>query len=250
MRVYWTLVRRELGGYFNSVLGYVIIAAALLLMGLSFVVMLGNLRSEPMPMTLTELFFLTPFFWMILLLAAPVITMRLFAMERFSGTYETLMTTPVRDLQVVMAKFTAALMFYIVMWLPMIGCFVIVHRFTDEPGAFDTWAVASTFLGILLLGCVFLSIGCLGSALTRSQTVAAILGLGVGTALFMASFMADQLQTVTTWHKELLAGFALVDQMHDFSRGVVDTRPVVFYLSLTFLFLFLTLRAVEGRRWK
>lgn len=250
MRVYWTLVRRELGGYFNSILGYVIIAAALFLMGLSFVVMLGNLRSEPMPMTLTELFFLTPFFWMILLLAAPVITMRLFAMERFSGTYETLMTTPVQNIQVVLSKFSAALLFYMVMWLPMIGCLIIVHRFTDEPGAFDGWTVASTYLGILLLGCVFLSIGCLGSAVTKSQTVAAMIGLGLGVALFMASFMSDQFQTLPSWQRDLLAGFSLVDQMHDFSRGVVDTRPVIFLLSLTFLFLFFTLRAVESRRWK
>lgn len=250
MHVYWTMVRRELGGYFNSILGYVIITAALFLMGLSFVVMLGNLRSEPMPVTLTELFFMTPFFWMIVLLAAPVITMRLFAMERFSGTYETLMTTPVRDIQVVMAKFTAALLFYVVLWLPLLACLFIVHHYTDQQGAMDAGVLGSTYLGILLIGAVYIAMGCLGSALTKSQTVAAMIGLGLGTAFFMASFLTDQFQSMDTWQRELLAGFSLVDQMHDFTRGVVDTRPVVFHLSLTFLFLFLTLRAIESRRWK
>lgn len=250
MRTYVTLVRRELGSYFNSILGYVIIAGALFLMGLSFVVLLGNLRGEPMPVTLTELFFMTPFFWMILLLAAPVITMRLFAMEKFSGTYETLMTTPVRDVEVVLAKFTAALTFYIILWLPLLACLFIVRHYTDQQGALDVGVVVSTYLGIVLIGAAFLAMGCLGSALTRSQTVAAMIGLGLGTAVFMASFMADQFQTLAPVPRELLAGFSLVDHMHDFTRGVVDTRPVIFHLSLTFLFLFLTLRVIESRRWK
>jgi ABC-2 type transport system permease protein len=250
MQIYLTLVRRELGGYFNSLLGYVIIASALFLMGLSFVVLLGNLRSEPMPVTLTELFFMTPFFWMIVLLAAPVITMRSFAMERFSGTYETLMTTPVRDVQVVLAKFTAALMFYIILWLPLLACLFIVRHYTDQQGALDAGVLGSTYLGIILIGCVFLAMGCLGSALTRSQTVAAMIGLGLGTALFMASFMTDQFQALAPVPRELLAGFSLVDQMRDFTRGVVDTRPVIFHLSLTFVFLFFTVRAIESRRWK
>src|SRR5258707_8282136 len=86
MQAYWTLTRRELAGFFVSLTGYVIIAAAVFLMGLSFVVMLNNLRSEPTPEPVTQIFFATPFFWLILLLAAPVITMRLFALEKYSGT--------------------------------------------------------------------------------------------------------------------------------------------------------------------
>ena len=108
MQAYWTLIRRELAGFFLSLSGYIIIAAALFLMGLSFVVILVKLQ-KPTPMPVTELFYITPFFWLILLLTTPVITMRLFALEKFSGTFETLMTTPVSDFQVVAAKFTAAL---------------------------------------------------------------------------------------------------------------------------------------------
>lgn len=250
MPAYITLLRRELGGFFASLMGYVIIASAVFLMGLSFVVLLAQLQGAPMPMPLTELFFLTPFFWVIVLLAAPVITMRLFAAEKFSGTYETLMTTPVRDTQVVMAKFTAAMLFYVVLWLPLLLCLAIVRRHTDDPSALDAGTVIATYVGILLIGATFLAMGCLGSALTRSQTVAAMLGLGLGAALFMTSFLSDYFLTLSPWVSEVLAGFALVDQMRDFSRGVVDTRAVVFHLSLVFLFLFLTLRAVESRRWK
>ena len=111
MQAYLTLTRRELAGFFLSLTGYVIIAAATFLIGCSFVVMLAKLGTEPQLMPVTELFYMTPFFWLILLLAVPVITMRLFALEKFSGTFETLMTTPVSDMQVVAAKFTAALFF-------------------------------------------------------------------------------------------------------------------------------------------
>ncbi|HKI68004.1 MAG TPA: ABC transporter permease, partial [Verrucomicrobiae bacterium] len=100
MQAYWTLTRRELASYFVSMTGYVMLAAAMFLMGLSFVVMLVKLQQQPTPMPLTEMFFVTPFFWLIILLASPAITMRLFALEKASGTFETLMTAPVKDSQV------------------------------------------------------------------------------------------------------------------------------------------------------
>src|SRR5262245_26295894 len=116
MQAYLTLTRRELAGFFSSLSGYVIIAAVAFLLGLSFVELLLGYGTEPQTMPLTELFYATFWFWIILLLSVPVITMRLFALEKFSGTYETLMTTPVSDLQVVAAKFTAAIFFYMIMW--------------------------------------------------------------------------------------------------------------------------------------
>jgi ABC-2 type transport system permease protein len=250
MQVYWTLTRRELGGFFLSMTGYVILAAAMFLMGLSFVVLLVKLQQEPTPMPVTELFYLTPFFWLILLLAAPVITMRLFALEKFSGTFETLMTAPVTDFQVVISKFTAAMMFYLVMWLPLLGCVLVLRHYTSDAAALDVGALVSTFAGIFLLGCVFISLGCFASALTHSQVAAAMICLVLGVSLFLLSFLSGQLAVSDTWQASALAHFALVEQMHDFARGVVDTRPVVFYLSVTVFFLFLTLRVVESRRWK
>jgi ABC-2 type transport system permease protein len=248
--VYWTLTRRELGGFFLSITGYVIIAAAALLMGLSFVILVLKLQGIPMTIPVTELFYMTQFFWLILLLATPVITMRLFALERFSGTFETLMTTPVSDLQVVLAKVTAAMTFYMVMWLPLLGCILAVRYFTSDVGALDVGAVCSTFLGILLLGGVFISGGCWASALTRNQAVAAMISLLFGASLFLLAFLAGQLPNETGWEGQTLAALALFDHMHDFARGVVDTRPVVLMVSLTLFFLFLTLRIIESRRWK
>jgi len=249
MQAYWTLTRRELAGYFLSLTGYIILAAVMFLLGLSFVYLLDSLRQEPTPMPLTELFYMTPFFWFILLLSTPVITMRLFALEKFSGTFETLMTAPVSDLQVVLAKFSAGLAFHIVAWLPLAGCLWAAQYYTNGRAGLDGGAMGSTMLGIFLLGCMFISLGCCASALTRSQGVAVMLSLVFGVSLFLLSFIAKN-SVQSNWLAQVLSCFALIDQMHDFARGVVDTRAVVFYLTLTLFFLFLTLRIVESRRWK
>jgi ABC-2 type transport system permease protein len=228
----------------------VIIAAATFLVGESFVVLLRNLGGAATPMPVTELFYRTYFFWLIVLLAAPVITMRTFALEKYSGTYETLMTTPISDLQVVAAKFTAGWLFYFIMWLPMIGCLFIVQHFAKQSGALEAGTVGGMLLGTSLVGALFIALGCFASALTNSQMVAAMITLVLGTSLVSLAFVAEQVSVTSTWQSQVLGRLALFSQMQDFARGVIDTRPVVFFLSLTFFFLFLTLRAVESRRWK
>ena len=197
-----------------------------------------------------KVFYNTEFFWLILLPTTPLITMRLFAQEKFSGTFETLMTSPVKDLEVVLAKFTAALMFYAVMWLPMLGCLLVVRHYAHDASALDAGVVASTFLGILLLGAMFVALGCFASSLTRNQAVAAMISLVFDVSLFLLAYLADRFADGAQWQAQVLACFTLFDQMPDFARGVVDTRAVVLYLSLALFFLFLTLRVVESRRWK
>jgi ABC-2 type transport system permease protein len=250
MSIYFTLARRELAAFFLSVTGYVIIAAVTLLVGLSFVVLLTNLGTDPQSAPVTEIFYGTFCFWLIILVAGPVITMRLFALEKSSGTFETLMTTPVSDFAVVAAKFTAALVFYLVMWLPLLACLFFVSHFANEPGALAPGTVGGTFLGILLVGALFLSLGCFASAISRTQMTAAILSFMLGVTLFSLGFLAAAIPATAQWQTSVLSFFGLFGQMRDFSRGVVDTRAVIFYLSLTLFFLFLTLRAVESRRWK
>jgi ABC-2 type transport system permease protein len=250
MRVFLTLMRRELSSYFVSLTGYVIIAAATFLNGFSFVLMLMQLREEPSPMPVTEMFYITPFFWIVLLLAAPVITMRTFAHERATGTYETLMTSPVRDGTVVLAKYVAALFFFLIMWLPVVACVAVIQHYSNERHGLDAGIIGSTYLGILLIGALFLSFGVFASALTRSQTVAAMVSFVLCTSMFLLSFLPNLLPDTATWAAQLLSSVALFDQMHDFARGVLDTRSIVFFVSFTLFFLFLTLRVVESRRWK
>jgi ABC-2 type transport system permease protein len=250
MRVFWTLFRRELASFFLSVTGYVIIAAVTLLIGLGFVVFITNLGSDPSIMPLTEMFFSSYYFWLIVILVAPVITMRLFALEKFTGTFETLMTTPVGDFQVVTAKFAAAVVFYLVAWLPMLACLFVIRHYTDQPNTLDAGMIGGTYLGIFMIGSLFLSLGCFASSLTKSQMAAAIVSFVLGVTLFSLGLLADAIETPTQWQSQVLSCFGLFKQMDDFARGVVDLRAMIFYASLTFFFLFLTLRIVESRRWK
>jgi ABC-2 type transport system permease protein len=250
MNIFWALFRRELGTFFYALTGYVIIAAVTALTGMSFVVLLQNLGNDPATMPVTEMFYSTFYFWLIVLLSTPLITMRLFALEKATGTFETLMTTSVGDAQVVLAKFTAALFFYMMAWLPLLGCLFIVRHFTQQEAALDGRTVGGMYLGIFLIGSLFISLGCFASSLTRSQMAAAMISFVLGVGLFSLGFLALAVPVNAEWQSQVLAYFNLFDQMHDFARGVVDSRAVVFYLSATFLFLFLTLRVVEARRWK
>jgi ABC-2 type transport system permease protein len=249
MQRYATLVRRELGGYFASYTGYLVVAAVLFLLGISFNDLLAKLDS-PTEMPLTEGFFVTFYFWIIFLLTAPVMTMRTFALEKFSGTFETLMTTPVGDAQVVLAKFTGAMVFYAIAWLPLLVYLAVVGRYSDDPAALDFRIVASTFLGILMIGSVYMALGCFASSVTRSQTVAAMFSYALGLGLFLLSLRALGASSMSGWTAKIYYHISMTEHLAAFARGVIDTRVLVFYATLTIGFLFLTCKVVESRRWK
>jgi ABC-2 type transport system permease protein len=250
MQHYLILTRRELGSLFVSLTGYLIIAGAVFLMGFSFVTLILLLQGQPTQVPVTRIYFSTSYFWDILLVASPLITMRLFALEKYSGTFETLMTTPVSDLQVVLAKFTAAMIFYLLLWLPSLGSILIIRHYMSQPEAFDAGLLGSTYFGVFLLGGLFMAMGCLASALSNSQIVAAMISFTLGYSLLLLSYLPGHLPLSAAWQEDFVSYVSLPDHMNDFARGVVDTRHVVFYLSAIFLFLFLTLRVVQSRRWK
>jgi ABC-2 type transport system permease protein len=250
MRAYLTLTRRELGSFFFSWIAYVVIGGAVFLMGLSFVSLLAKLQGVPTLMPVTEIFIHSEYLWLILLFSAPVITMRLFALEKSSGTFETLMTTPVGDLAVVLAKFSAALVLYSITWLPLLGFIFILRYFTQDSSFLDPGTLAGTFLGIFLLGMLYMSLGCFASSLTGNQIVAAMITFALGLGLFILSFLADRLAPDKTWAAAALNCICLRAHMQDFAQGVVDTRCLVFYLTTSGFFLFLTHRVVQSRRWR
>ncbi len=250
MQAYWTLVRREIGGHFYSWSGYVLVAATVFLMGLNLVILIDSFGNEPTHRPITELFCGSYPFWIIVLLAPPVVTMRTFALEKSSGTFETLMTTPVSDTSVVLAKFSGAMVVYACLWVPLIPCLWLVQKFCRDTMILDPGALAGALSGILLLGMVFMSAGCLASALTRSQTVAAIMSFCTGTSLLLLSFLAWAHSGEAGEKGRMYAQVNIVEQIQDFASGVVDTRPLVLYTTLTAFFLFFTKRVVEGRRWK
>ena len=250
MNVFRALVRRELSAFFQGPTGFIIIAAVMFLIGLGFIVVLSGLNGEATPMPVTQVFYGTYFFWVILLLIAPVITMRSFAMERASGTYETLMTAPIGDWQVVLSKFTGALIFYMILWLPLLACSIVVRLYVGESAVLGFGTMLTSALGILMVGSLYMSIGCFASALTRNQAVAAVSGFALGAALFFTGFFSYFAGDRTDWLAQLARHISLANHMESFTRGVIDLGSIVFFLSLTGLFLYLTHKVVESRRWK
>ena len=145
----------------------------MLFRSLSFASMIELLNNEASEAPLTELFYTTHSFWFIIVVTSPVITMRTFAQEKSLGTFETLMTAPVGEWSVVLAKFTGSLIFYALMWAPLAGCIWIIRHYSRDSSPWDPGALACLFAGILMLGAMFTSFGVLASSLTRNQSAAA-----------------------------------------------------------------------------
>lgn len=250
MSVFLALVRRELGGVFKSFVGFLVMAVVLWEVGLSLLDLIERLSNTAIVVPLPQLFYQSFYFWITLLTTAPLITMRSFAAERASGTYEALMTTPVGDLQVVLAKFLGALLFYLMTWLPLIGVLAVLREVAHEPAFLDLRTSGGAFLGILFIGSLYLSMGCFASAMTRSQMVAAILSFMMGLGLWGASLRSAGDNPAAGRWGPLLDHISVVRQMTDFAAGIVDSRHLVFLGAGTVFFLFLTTRVVESRRWK
>ena len=250
MSVFLTLTRRELAGHFFSLRGYVIMAGVQLLLGASLLTVVYLLNGRAYDLPFTEKFPQTEFFWLVLLMVSPVITMRTFAQEKASGTFETLMTTPVSDGHVILAKFFGSYLFFMAAFLPMLTYPFLLEHYAHEAIDVDNGAVLSLGLGIALFGAFFMAMGCFASSLTRSQIVAAVLTFAAGTSLFMLGYLADLRPSEISWWHPILQHISILQHMEDFSTGIVDSRPIVYYLSLTCVFLFLTLKSVESRRWK
>jgi len=247
MRKVAAIVRRELIAYFSSPLAYVVLTAFLLMQGYIFYLIVSFLNSPgTQAMTPLRLFFGgTIFFWLFLLFVVPVITMRLIAEERRSGTIEVLLTSPVTEAQVIVGKFIAALMFYIALWLPT-GLYVIVLR---QHSAIDLGPVAAGYLGVILLGFLFLGVGTFTSTLTDNQLIAAILAFAAMVMLFSIG-LVEQLVVSSSALKATLGHMNLWNQMDDYAKGIVDTRHVVYELSTGLLFLFLASKSLEIKKWR
>src|SRR5215212_4548471 len=250
MRKFTVLLGREIRSYFYSPVAYVVLVFFLLVAGVDFYFQISFMNQRQLQYTVQEAFFNSIFFWFAFVLIFPLITMRLFAEEFKLGTIEPLMTAPVRDWQVVLSKFFGALIFYFVLWLPTLIYFWVFQSITHQPAAGSRGAYFGAYLMLLLLGMFYLSIGCLASALTKNQMVAAVISFCAITLHFFAGLISFVLQEVSSSTRQLLGYFSAIEQMATLSRGEIDTRPMVLYLSMTIVMLTLTHMAFQSRKWK
>jgi ABC-2 type transport system permease protein len=250
MRKFYALLSREVRSYFHSPIAYIVLIFFLLISGVDFYFQISFMNQRQVQYTVQEAFFNSVFFWFAFVLIFPLITMRLFAEEFKLGTIEPLMTAPVRDWQVVLSKFFGALIFYLILWVPPAFYFIIFQRITGQAAAHSAGAYLGSYLMLLLLGMFYLSIGCLASVLTRNQIIAAIISFCAITLLFFLGLVQFILLDVSSATRDLLGYLSAIEHMGTFSRGVIDTRPIVFYLSMTIVMLALTYQAFQSRKWR
>lgn len=250
MRGFFTLLGREVRHYFHQPLAYTVLFFFLMLTGTDLVSSVNILNHNSGVTSLVEAFFNSFLFWFPFVLAFPLLTMRLFSEEYSTGTIETLMTAPIRDWHVVLSKFIGAVIFFIVLWAPSALYFVIFQWVTGQSAAESGGSYLGAYALILLVGMFYLSLGCLASAMTKNQLVAAIVSFSLICLMFFLNLLSYLLPNSSAGLREMTYYFSTVEHMAEFSRGLLDSRPVVFYLSMTAFTLFLTLHVFQYRRWK
>ncbi|HEY5744013.1 MAG TPA: ABC transporter permease [Terrimicrobiaceae bacterium] len=250
MKRFFTLWAREVRHYFNQPLAYIVLFFFLLITAVNFHAALLALNRESAQTSVVEAFFNTVLFWFPFVLSFPLLTMRLFSEEYKLGTIETLMTAPVRDSQVVLAKFLGSLFFYVILWAPSVIYFVVFRWVSGQNAADSFGAYIGVYSMLILVGMFYLSIGCLASALTKNQIVAATITFAVICLLFFLGLLSFIFLKASSTLRELTYYFSTIEHMGEFSRGLFDTRPVVFYLTMTLFTIFLTFHVFQYRRWK
>jgi ABC-2 type transport system permease protein len=240
-----TIARREMAAYFYSPVAYVVLALFLVIQGAVFTLFLNFLNQPAAPPGAVMSYFFggTLLFWVSVIFAAAFLPMRLLAEERRSGTLETLLTAPVRETEVVVGKYLACLCFYILLWVPETAYVGLLWRYAGRP---DLGPIAAGYLGCFLVGAALLAWGLFASALTRNQIIAATLAFVFALALLLIG-VAQEFATAS-WAREALGYAHMFKIMEDFGRGVVDTRHVVFLLSLTGLGLYATVKVLELKK--
>ena len=254
MRNIWIICQRELRSYFVSPIAYVLLVMFALIFGWFFWNMLGafvfysmasQMRGEMMPMNINEQIIrgLLANMNVVGLFFIPVITMRLFAEEKRNGTIELLVTSPIDDLEMIVGKWLAAVGLYAGMLL-LTGLNVV---FIFKYGNPDWKPLAVGYLGLLLQAAALLAIGTFISSLTKNQIIAGAASFGVCLLIFVLGW-AGGYETSTWAH--VLSYMSVTTHMESFTKGVLDTKDALYYLTVIFLGLFLTARSLESLRWR
>ncbi len=237
MRTVQAVAWKEIQIYFGSPTAYIV--------GLIFLALTGFFFAQDLGVAFPEASLSGFYQWapVILILMAPALTMRLLAEEQKLGTIELLLTSPVRDWEVVVGKYLASLVFLLAtLFLTLYYTILLIVFASPDPGP-----IYAGYLGLVLLAAASLSVGMLASTLTSNQIVAAVVAMGVLLGLYFldaASGVAGGLGST------LINEIGIKGHFDDFERGVIDTKHIVYFVSLTAFFLFLTIRALESRRWR
>jgi len=240
-----TLIWREIESNFYSPLSYIVLTMFLLLNGYSFSISLPE-SNWVVSDAIRYFLGLSWMCWLGTIFIPPLLTMRLISEEKKSGTIEMLMTAPVTETQVIFAKYAGALFFYVFLWSPSLIYIIIIKRYGAVP---DNGVILSAYCGVFLLGSCLIALGVFTSSLSSNQIVGAITALVLNLLIFFIPLLSQ----VIPWEgvRRVLQQLWVFRHFQDsFSKGVIDTFHLLFYLGLTVFFLFLAVRTLEARKWR
>lgn len=237
MRNVWTIARREFVAYFVSPIAYAVAVIFFLILGFFFNFV--DLPQQAYYASVADVFsrVMTISFFI-----APALTMRLIAEERRTRTLELLLTAPIRDSELILGKFLAGLGFYLVL-VALASIYPLILLAFGNP---DPRLLITGYIGVILFGAALIALGTLASTLTQNQILAFFAGFGMILALMLIGAPA---QIAGPRAGEVFRALAITSHLADFQMGILDTRHVVYFLSLTVAALFLATRVLEGRRW-
>ncbi len=242
----YPLFRKELTGFFSSLTGYIVIVIFLLSTGLFMWVFPGSMNLID-----TGYAHLNPFFalapWVFLFLA-PAVTMRLFSEEKKTGTLNLLFTKPITDFQIVLAKYLAGLSIVILAIIPTLIYYYSLSRLASPVGNLDHGATIGSYFGLFFLASIYVAIGVFSSSLSQNQIVAFLIGLSI-CFFFFTGF--DSLGTLTGNYQigYYFRQVGINEHYLSISRGVIDTRDIVYFVSMVIIFLLFTKTKLQSRKW-
>lgn len=236
MRNTLAIAERELKSYFVSPIAYVVTALFLLISGYLFSVILLNTNEASLRYLISNLS-------VIWLFITPALTMRLLAEEARSGTIELLLTNPVRDVEVILGKYLGALGFLLFMLAFTLFYPALLFMF----GSPDRGPMVAGYLGVLLQAAAFLAVGLMASSLTQNQIVAAVLTFAILLIMWLSESVANFVGRPVG---DVMRYLSVTSHFQDFSRGVIDTTHVIYFLSVVAAALFIAFLSLQARRWR
>lgn len=241
------LLMKEFSAFFASVTGYLIIIVFLIILGLFTWVFPGNFNLLDMGYAnLDTIFILSP--WIFLFLV-PAVTMRMFSEERKSGTLDMLITRPISDLTIVWAKFFTGLLLVFVALLPTLLYYITIYYLGNPVGNIDSGATWGSYLGLISLAAIYVSIGLFASSLSDNQIIAFLLGAVLSFVFF---FGFDALGSLSFFSNisSVIYNLGISEHYKSISRGVVDSRDIIYFISIILFFILLTKTKLSSRKWK
>jgi ABC-2 type transport system permease protein len=241
-----TIFKKEIIGFFSSLTGYVVIVVFLLLNSLFIWVFKGEMNVlENSYASLDTLFALAP--WVFLFLV-PAITMRMFAEEKRSGTLELLITRPVREIEIVTAKFLAAWTLVLMAIIPTFIFYISISLLGSPPGNIDAGGTWGSYIGLLFLGGIYTAIGIFSSSLSENQIVAFILAVLFSFLFYLGfNYIGSISQSGEIIY--MIEKFGIDSHYQSISRGVIDSRDIIYFFSVITVFIYLTKTILQSRKW-